>query len=204
MLSTPQISSDRIDLVRLPKLKRDFYTQDALKVAKNLLGCIFVKEEGQHLLAARITEVEAYKQKNDEAAHSYRGKTKRNKVMFYEGGYLYVYFIYGVHYCANIVTGKKEEGDAVLLRGMEPLLGIESMIKNRFEDKVVSNKRIKDLLKGPGNICKAFGIDKSDDGTDLTGNRIYLLKGDNEINIKTSERIGITKSKELKWRFYID
>ncbi len=107
------------------KLSIDFYKDDVLTVAQNLLGKMFVfndKRIGEKL-SAKIVEVEAYDGKLDEAAHTYNGKTERNKIMFEAGGYLYVYFTYGKHFCANIVTGKEGEGTAVLLRGMEAVDG---------------------------------------------------------------------------------
>ncbi len=200
-----QASSSSIQL-NGEKLDKHFYTQDVLTVAEKLLGKIFVRKTGENILAARITEVEAYKGACDEAAHSYGGKTKRNQVMFEEGGLLYVYFIYGVHFCANVVTGKKEEGDAVLLRGMIPLIGLETFALNRFGKTNISDSESKNLLNGPGKICKAFSINRKENGIDLTGDDIYILQENNDkrFEIKTSERIGINKAKELKWRFFID
>ena len=109
------------------KLKKDFYNRNVLIVAKELLGKIFVLEdkENNQKLSARIVEVEAYDGNIDEAAHTFNGKTTRNEIMFEEGGYLYVYFTYGIHYCANIVAGKAGEGTAILLRAMEPISDLE-------------------------------------------------------------------------------
>lgn len=189
------------------KLKKEFYLQNNLKVAKNLLGKIFVYNNAitKERLAARIVEVEAYDGDIDEAAHTYIGKTERNKIMFDEGGYLYVYFIYGIHFCANIVTGRKEHGTAVLLRAMEPLKGVKTFAINRFGKTKISSKEKNNLLNGPAKICKAFGIDRSFNGTDLTSNKIYLLNVPNikEKEIVSTTRIGIKKSVELPWRFYI-
>ncbi|MBK7104253.1 MAG: DNA-3-methyladenine glycosylase [Ignavibacteriae bacterium] len=189
------------------KLKKVFYKRDVLIVAKELLGKIFVfndKRIGKKLLA-KIVEVEAYDGNIDEAAHTFIGKTERNKIMFEEGGFLYVYFTYGKHFCANIVTGEKNHGTAILLRAMEPIDGIENFANNRF-GKIDLNKSEKiKLLNGPGKICKAFNITKNQYGIDLTNDEIYLLnsKKISESQIVTTKRIGIKKSKDLMWRFYI-
>lgn len=187
------------------KLKKDFYARDLIIVAKNLLGKTLVKVEKNEILAGNIVEVEAYHGEIDEASHSYRGKTKRNEIMFEEGGYLYVYFTYGTHYCCNVVTGIKGQGTAVLIRALEPVSGIEQMIKNRFGRMLKREKEIYNLTSGPGKICKAFGINGIHSGTDLTGEQIYILdnKKISNRNIGNSKRIGITRSVELPWRFFI-
>ncbi len=123
------------------KLPRSFYTRPTITVAKELLGKIFVRKIGKKILSGRIVEVEAYL-RNDPACHAFRGMTERNRVMFNEGGYLYVYFTYGMHYCANIVTYKEGIGEAVLIRAVEPVDGIEVMIKNRGFDKSSLRSRL--------------------------------------------------------------
>ena len=187
------------------KLNANFYRRELLTVAKDLLGKIFMKTDGKNIIAGKIVEVEAYHGDFDEAAHSYRGITKRTRIMFEPGGYLYVYFTYGVHYCCNVVTGKKGQGTAVLIRAIEPISGFDKMIKNRFARKLRSEKEILNLTSGPGKICKAFGIDKSHSGIDLTGDRIFILnsKKIKQQDIGISRRIGITKSVDLPWRFFI-
>jgi DNA-3-methyladenine glycosylase len=187
------------------KLKREFYTKDVLKVAKELLGKVLVNNEGGKIFSGRIVEVEAYDGRIDQAAHTYGGKTNRNEVMFNNGGYLYVYLSYGVHYCCNVVTGKEGTGTAILIRAVEPLEGINRMMMNRFGKNKLGEKELYQLTNGPGKVCKAFGITKKHSGLDLTGDRIYLddseLKKDEEIAV--SKRIGITKSSHLPWRFFI-
>lgn len=185
-------------------LNKKFYSRPILAVAGDLLGKILVKKEGNKLLSGRIVEVEAYDGSVDEAAHSFNGRTDRNEVMFREGGYFYVYFTYGVHHCCNVVTGRKDHGTAVLIRAVEPIDGIETMAKRRFGKRILTDKEIINLTNGPGKICQAFDFNRIHTGTDLTGNKIFLayqpkLKK-NKIGI--SERIGITKSKELMWRFF--
>ena len=187
------------------KLKKEFYSRNLLSVAKDLLGKILVKKSRGKLIAGKIVEVEAYHGDYDEASHAFKGKTKRNEVVFYEGGYLYVYFTYGAHFCANIVTGMANKGTAILLRGIEPIEGIDIMIKNRFGRALHNDKEKFNLTSGPGKLCKAFGIDIKFNGTDLTGDEIFLLDQPklrrDEIGI--SRRIGITRSVDLKWRFFI-
>ena len=187
------------------KLDKSFYRRDLITVAKELLGKVLVKQNSKNILAAKIVEVEAYDGNIDKAAHSYGGKTERNKVMFNEGGFLYVYLSYGVHHCCNVVTGIENNGSAVLIRAVEPLKGIDLMIKNRFSRKLKNDKEIINLTSGPGKVCKAFGINKKYSGMDLTGNKIFLLDKpklkSSEIGI--SKRIGISKSTDYPWRFYI-
>jgi DNA-3-methyladenine glycosylase len=187
------------------KLSKRFYRQEVLDVARNLLGKILVKADGEKILAGKIVEVEAYHGDFDQAAHSYGGKTKRNEIMFREGGCLYVYFTYGAHHCCNVVTGKKEQGTAVLIRAVEPVSGIDSMIKNRFGRKLKSEKEIFNLTSGPGKVCKAFGFTRIHSGTDLTGSEIFILNNRKIADEKTgvSRRIGITRSVDLPWRFFI-
>jgi DNA-3-methyladenine glycosylase len=187
------------------KLPRKFYLQDVLIVAKKLLGKILVKNSRGKILAGLITEVEAYDGLIDEASHAFIGKTKRNEVMFNKGGYLYVYFTYGMYFCCNVVTGKAGIGKAVLIRALEPLEGITQMSRNRFGKDFLSHKELCNLTNGPGKICKAFDISRNENGADLLGNEIFIVKGKNitEEKIVTTKRIGIKKSADLPWRFYI-
>ena len=187
------------------KLNEGFYKREVVSVARDLLGKILVKRSGRNYLAGKIIEVEAYHGDFDKAAHSYGGMTKRNEIMFREGGYLYVYFTYGVHHCCNVVTGKKGQGTAVLIRAVEPVEGIKLMIKNRFGRKLKDEKEIFNLTSGPGKVCQAFALDRSHSGTDLTEDEIFITDGirtqKNQVGV--SKRIGITKSVSLPWRFYI-
>jgi DNA-3-methyladenine glycosylase len=194
-----------MNLSNLKKLNRSFYKRDVLVVAPDLLGKILVKVDGSELLAGRIVEVEAYDGRIDEAAHTFRGKTRRNEIMFGPGGYFYVYFTYGAHFCCNIVTGREGIGTAVLIRGIEPVAGIEQMAFNRYGRNLVNEKEKYNLTSGPGKVCRAFGIDREYYGEDLIDGRIYLLrqKRISADRIVTTTRIGIKKSAELNWRFYI-
>lgn len=186
-------------------LPKSFYLNPVQKVAENLLGKIIIRKLNNKLLSAKIVEVEAYDGSIDKAAHTYKGKTERNKLMFEQGGILYVYFIYGNHYCANVVTGNKDEGKAVLIRAAEPLEGIESMALNRFGKERLTKKELLNLTNGPGKFCKSFEINKTHGGIDLTTGEILILNNIKiaKHDIVNTTRVGITKSKELKWRFYI-
>jgi len=189
----------------IKKLKKSFYRREVVVVARELLGKVLVKSNGKEILAGKIVEVEAYHGDIDEAAHSYGGITKRNEIMFEAGGYLYVYFTYGAHHCCNVVTGKKGQGTAVLIRAVEPVAGIDSMIRNRFGRKLKNEKEIFNLTSGPGKVCQAFRLDRSHSGTDLTSDKIFILDGEKikSRDIGISKRIGITRSVDLLWRFFI-
>ena len=184
----------------MKKLPRSFYTRPTLLVAKDLLGKTLVRKIGKTRLAGKIVEVEAYLGSRDPASHTYRGKTKRNEVMFRKGGHLYVYFTYGMHFCANVVTGKEGIGEAVLIRAVEPLEGIESMRRNRGTG--VSDKN---LTNGPAKLCEAFRIRRTENGTDLLGKKIFLTMSApvRRSSIGSSSRIGIVKGTEHRWRFFI-
>ena len=198
-----------------PKLKREFYTRPLITVAKELLGKILVKTEdnltslktqtSRTFLAGKIVEVEAYDGSIDQAAHTFIGRTKRNEIMFGQGGFLYVYFTYGVHFCSNVVTGIEGQGTAVLIRALEPVFGIGEMIINRFGRGLKNEKEKLNLTNGPGKICQAFKINRDHWGADLTGTKIFII--DQPIvdikNIIVTKRIGISKSVDLPWRFYI-
>jgi DNA-3-methyladenine glycosylase len=193
------------ELIKNTKLNYDFYCRNVLVVAKELLGKILVKNDHNYLYAGKIVEVEAYQGDIDEAAHSFAGETPRNKVMFNHGGYLYVYLSYGVHYCCNVVTGEQGKGNAVLIRAIEPLEGMDKMISNRFGKKRITNSDKYNLTNGPGKLCKALNINLSHSGLDLTKNIVYIINAPEikKSDIATSKRIGITKSVDLPWRFFI-
>lgn len=192
-------------LTGLKKLNYSFYQRDLLVVASELPGKILVKADGKKLLAGKIVEVEAYDGRIDQAAHTFIGKTRRNAIMFGAGGYFYVYFTYGAHFCCNIVTGEEGHGTAVLIRAVEPVAGIEQMALNRYGKDLVNEKEKYNLTSGPGKVCRAFGITGEYYGEDLVNGRIYLLHQRKipEKNIVRTTRIGIKKSTELDWRFYI-
>jgi DNA-3-methyladenine glycosylase len=189
----------------LKPLSRSFYLQPTLQVAQKLLGRYFIRRIGKNLLIGKIVEVEAYRS-NDPASHSFHGKTNRNSVMFYEGGHLYIYFTYGMHFCANIVTGRKGIGEAVLIRAVEPLTGIDVMTKNRFPKLRSHNyKSLINLTNGPAKFCEAFSLSREENGLDLLDSEIVIMDGETIPSnlIKRSSRIGIQQGVEKKWRFFI-
>ncbi|MEW6195245.1 MAG: DNA-3-methyladenine glycosylase [Bacteroidota bacterium] len=187
------------------KLPLKFYQRNVHTVAKELLGKVFVRKINDRFISGRIVEVEAYDGNVDQAAHSYNGKTKRNEVMFDGGGVLYVYFTYGMHFCANVVTGKLNSRTALLIRAIEPIDGIEVMSVNRYGKKNISQKEKINLTNGPGKICLAFGIQRKENGTSLMGDEIFILdaKKISKSLTAVSTRIGIKKSVDLPWRYYI-
>lgn len=187
------------------KLPQKFYTRDVHIVAKELLGKIFVRNVSGKSLCGKIVEVEAYDGAIDQAAHTYRGKTKRNEVMFNNGGLLYVYFTYGMHFCANVVAGRKDEGKAILIRAVEPIDGFDIMAMKRFGKKEFTMKEFANLTNGPAKFCEAFGIVREQNGTDLAGEEIFIINMPKigELKIIVTTRIGIKKSIDLPWRYYI-
>lgn len=188
----------------MTKLKRNFYNQPTLKVAQDLLGKFLVRKIGKNILSGKIVETEAYIGPNDLASHASRGKTTRTAPMFGPPGHAYVYLVYGLNYCFNIVTEKENYPAAVLIRAIEPAEGID-LIRHRRH----APKDERSLTNGPGKLCQALKIDKSLNNFDLTKNTLWLE--DRGLKIKPSEivtakRIGVDyagKYKNKLWRFYI-
>ncbi len=177
-------------------LKQEFYVQPTLKVAQQLVGKILYRKVNGKVLSGKIVETEAYL-KNDPACHASRGITERNKVMFGGAGRAYVYFTYGMHHCFNIVTQKEGVAEAVLIRAVEPIEGIEVMRQNR---KLLTANR--ELTNGPAKLCQAFGIDKKLNGVDMTKGDFVILDSKNNEKIKKVPRIGITEYTDKLWRFH--
>ena len=193
------------------KISREFYNRDTLLVAKELLGKVLVNEVSGVKLSGKIVEVEAYKGYIDKAAHAYNGKrTPRIEVMYGNCGFAYVYFIYGLYYCMNVVTKEEGVAEAVLIRALEPLEGLEEISQNRFKKdyKHLKSSEIKNLTNGPSKLCMALNINKECNALDLCGEKLYIEQGDKkEFIIKEAKRIGIDYAEEAKdylWRFYID
>jgi DNA-3-methyladenine glycosylase len=168
------------------RLKRSFYMRDVLDVAPDILGKNLVRKfKDGHLEKKTITEVEAYKGEDDQAAHSRFGKTKRNRVMYARGGLVYVYLIYGMYWMLNIVTGHSDHPQAVLIRGVEG-------------------------INGPGRVGKWLGLDKSFYGLDLTESNTLWLEGDSKVeksDIKRTPRVGVDYAgdwKDKNWRFILN
>ncbi len=197
--ATPR-NNNRVFAALFKKLPRSFYLRPTLAVAKDLLGKYFVRRIGRKRLIGKIVEVEAYCER-DPASHSYRGVTERNKVMFEEGGHLYVYFTYGKHFCANVVTREEGVGEAVLIRAVEPVVGIGVMQRNRWR-----KNPDQELTDGPAKFCEAFGIDRSHNGIDLCGTEIWIAASPSPhyvFRIQHSTRVGIRSGREKKWRFSV-
>ncbi|NLW16603.1 MAG: DNA-3-methyladenine glycosylase [Firmicutes bacterium] len=176
----------------------DFYlNNDTATIARNLLGKILIHETERGQVGGMIVETEAYLGQNDPASHSYRGKTPRNSCMFGPPGTGYIYISYGIHHCFNVVCQPHGVGEAVLIRALEPLMGLDIMAANR------KGKPLEQLTNGPGKLCQALGIDLSLNGHDLTQPPLYLLPGKTPHAVGTSARIGISVGQELPLRFYV-
>ena len=156
------------DSHRNHSLPRSFYQQDGLSLAKALLGKVLLRRVGEQLTAGRIVETEAYLGLQDPAAHSYKGNTQRTRIQFSPGGFAYVYLIYGMHCCMNIVAAPKGTPHVVLLRALEPVAGLNFMEQRRHTN------RVRNLCSGPGKLCQAMAIDRSCYGMDLLGDQLWL------------------------------
>lgn len=176
----------------------DFLKQPVDDVARKLLGCEFERDIDGHTVRVRIVETEAYDQ-DDEASHAFGGERTRNATMFKEAGHLYVYFIYGMYYCCNVVTGPAGYGSGVLIRAVEPIEG---------EDILETRRGIGGInaTNGPGKLCRALGIDLTMNGHDLHTAPMRLITGSlrKEERVVMSKRIGISKARDIHRRFYIE
>lgn len=183
----------------LPGLPRTYYERDSRLVAPDLLNKILAVGDGR---SGRIVEVEAYCGGLDPAAHTYRGQTRRNATMFGPPGMLYVYFTYGMHWCCNAVCGGEVAGNAVLIRALEPLSGLERM---RAARGGIRSDRL--LCGGPARLCQALGITGRHDGANLVagteGVRIFDDGTPPPADPIASRRIGITRGIEPLWRWHV-
>lgn len=172
------------------KLTRRFYNRATLKVAQELLGMFLIRKIGKRKIIGKIVETEAYVGLKDKASHASRGKTPRTAIMFGQPGFVYIYMIYGMYYCLNIVTEREKYPAAVLIRAVEP----------------VSRSLTKP--SGPGKVCQYFNIDKKLNGVDLCGDTIWIQKSRSQKTtpIVRAKRVGVEyagKYKNKPWRFYI-
>ena len=169
---------------------------DPVEVAPLLLNKV-LEREGR---SARIVEVEAYRGEADPASHAYRGRTRRNAVMYGPAGYLYVYFTYGMHWCANVVCEGEGKAGAVLLRAGAPLTGIEEM----WADRPAAHRE-QDLCSGPAKLCQALGITGADDGADLAEGPVCLLDDGLPAPRRPARgvRVGISVAADRRWRWWI-
>lgn len=174
-------------------LPRSFFARSALEVARDLIGCTFLFDGA----GGRIVETEAYRQ-DDPCCHGYRGKTGRNAVLFGPPGHLYVYFTYGMHYCANVVAEAEGVAAGVLLRALEPQHGVEAMAARRG----VSETRL--LASGPARLAQALGIGRAQNGLPVWEPPLAFLPragGEPEYEIVTTARIGVRGGDQQPWRF---
>ncbi len=190
----------------MKKLDSSFYQREnVLQIAKELPGKILVTKWDGIITSGRIVEVEAYAGIADKASHAFGGRrTARNEVMYAEGGLAYVYLCYGIHHLFNVVTHTKDIPHAILIRAVEPLIGIETMLQRTGKKKLDST-----LTRGPGNVSKALGICTTHSGTALTGKELYIVADDFVFakgEIAASPRIGVDyagKDALLPYRFYV-
>jgi len=179
-----------------PILKRSFYNRPAVEAARSLLGKVLVHGAA----AGIIVETEAYLGEDDLAAHSARGVTGRTRVIFGPPGHAYVYFIYGMYECLNLVCEPEGQAGCVLIRALEPAAGIELMQGRR-----PAARKPEDLASGPGKLTLAMGITRAQNGADVTRGSLVVREPyePREVEIAVSKRIGITKSEELPLRFFV-
>lgn len=185
------------------KPKREFYLKSALETAPKLLGKKLVHKTKDGVCSGMIVEVEAYCGENDKGSHAYKNRrTERTEIMFGEGGFSYVYSIYGMYCCFNVTANVKDKPECVFIRALEPVDGIELMRKRRGVEK------ISELCSGPAKLCTALGIDKSCYGLDLLGDELYIedFREIPKSKICVSPRINIDYAEDDKdnlWRFFI-
>lgn len=189
----------------MARLTKSFYERDALSVARDLIGCLFVREHPHGRMGVRLVETEAYRGEIDPGSHGYRGPTDRNRTMFGPPGRLYVYFTYGMHWCVNVVCGREGECEAVLLRAGEPLLGLDLMrsFRRGVADRLIA--------AGPARLAQAMGIDKTHDGASLLrGGDIWCAEDAEsesyrrgEVSQTTRIGLGTGRGEEIPWRFVV-
>lgn len=181
-------------------LPRSFYARPADVVARELLGCVVEATTPAGLVTVRLAEVEAYAGVSDAASHAWRGPTPRTEVMFGPPGHAYVYFTYGMHWCANLVCAVDAVAAAVLLRAGEVLVG-EDLARERRGPRPGARA----LASGPANLARALGLDGAWNGEDVTraSGRLRVRAGDAPVEIVSGPRVGITRAVEVPWRFSV-
>ena len=203
-------------------ISRDFFARHAVEVAPDLLGCVLEHQTADGLVAVELTEVEAYAGRSDPASHAYRGKTRRNAVMFGPPGHAYVYFTYGMHFCVNMVClGEEGSASAVLLRAGAVIAG-EDLARAR-RTRGMASIASRDLARGPARLCQALAIDRSLDGADVCAadSPLRVRAGGNPARsgtvlargtdppgtprkIMTGPRVGVSSAAEVPWRFWFE
>ncbi len=195
----------------MSKLERDFYDRDSLEVARDLLGKNLVHVNRKQNLIGKIVEVEAYIGDIDKACHAYKNKmTNRTKALYGPPGSSYVYLIYGMYYCFNVVTEREGKAAAILIRALQPLDGLDLMAQKRYQKSldILTRREIINLTNGPGKLSMAMGINKSHNQMDLCGHELYITDGldADKSSIVSGPRINIDYAEEavdFPWRYYI-
>ncbi|GAA5140172.1 DNA-3-methyladenine glycosylase [Pseudonocardia adelaidensis] len=184
-------------------LPREELAVDVVEAAVRLLGCTVVSDTPEGPVAVRLVEVEAYRGRDDPASHSYRGRTPRNAVMFGPAGHLYVYFVYGMHFCVNVTALADGEAGAVLLRAGEVVSDLGLAHARR-----PTARRDDDLAKGPARLASLLGLGREHNGVDVTDptSPVRLLAGPpvDPALVRTGPRVGVAAAHELPWRFFVD
>ncbi|HHT64961.1 MAG: DNA-3-methyladenine glycosylase [Caldicoprobacterales bacterium] len=197
----------------MEKPNRSFYAVSGLQLARKILGLYLVHITDHGRLIGRIVETEAYMGAQDKAAHSFNNRrTKRTEVMFGPPGHAYIYLIYGMYHCMNIVAAETGMPHAVLIRALEPVEGITKMAELRYQKNLsdCSKREVLGLTNGPGKLCQAMNINKLNNGQDLCNSNLFLLKAETTLKddeIVTSTRINIAYAEEaihFPYRFYIN
>ncbi|MFW6438212.1 MAG: DNA-3-methyladenine glycosylase [Armatimonadota bacterium] len=184
----------------LTPLPREFYLQPTREVARKLLGCLLLHRVDGELVGGRLVETEAYLAEDDPGCHAARGQTERNTPMFGPPGTVYVYLIYGMHLCVNIVTQREGTPEAVLLRAAEPLMGIEAMRERR------SRHALKDLCSGPAKLAEAFGVTPGHNSGDVTSGELFVAAAPDpprEVAVTTRIGLGEGSGEDLMLRYLV-
>ena len=186
------------------KINHLLLRQDTVTLARKLLGTLLVHRTPEGVAGGMIVETEAYVGAIDKACHAYQNRSERTEIMYHDGGVAYVYLIYGMHYCFNVVTGPTGEGNAVLIRALEPVIGLDLMSKRR------QTNQLQNLCSGPGKVCQALAITKAEYGLELCDPasplRLVPFRSIPENRIASSPRINVAYAEEAAawpWRFYV-
>ncbi len=203
----------------MARLSREFYSQDTISAARQLLGKLLVRRMEGALLAGRITETEAYIGRCDKACHAYNyRRTPRTETLFMAPGHAYIYLIYGMYHCLNFVTEAENEPAAVLIRAVQPVAGETVISRLRFGDKPLTAYRKKHFMDGPGKVCQGLGLTRAENGLDLTaGDVLFVCEGPEDVGlpplecpreeVRSGPRIGVDYAEEAKdfpWRFWLE
>lgn len=204
------VSAETINAVRRDIVPRSFYNREPQIVGQELLGKLLVRREGRKLLVGRIVETEAYLGLDDPAAHAAAGKTARNAVLFGPPGHAYVYFIYGTNYCLNVSCLQEGDAGCVLIRALEPVIGVEQMAQHRGIElgENTSVTKLRSIAGGPGRLAQALGIirhrDNGKDVTDTVKSDLWIADdGFRPERVVATPRVGITKAVHHDFRYVI-